>query len=228
MTLLAAFRALLAKATGQADLVIGTPIANRNHKEIEGLIGFFVNTLALRCDVRPDESFRSLLAREKASALAAYDHQDAPFELVVDALQLPRRLDLTPLFQVWFVHQNLPREALAQTTYQATAHAEAASKFDVTLYSVEEGAEIRLVWHYNPELFDEASITQLIADYQVLLASVAAEPAVRIDHLGSVRGRRRGATERDRRRRWHTALDVRGAADARRRDRGIPRRVRCR
>ncbi len=183
MTLLAGFRALLARATSETDLVIGTPIANRNHREIEGLIGFFVNTLALRGEVRPDEPFSSLLAREKATALAAYDHQDAPFELVVDALHVTRRLDITPLFQVWFVHQNIPRDARVHGEYVAPSGAENTSKFDLALYSLEDGDAIRCAWHYNADLFDEATIAQLVADYETLLAEVAARPAQRVDAL---------------------------------------------
>ncbi|MDX2086542.1 MAG: amino acid adenylation domain-containing protein [Kofleriaceae bacterium] len=182
MTLLAAFRALLARVTGQPDLVIGTPIANRNQREIEGLIGFFVNTLALRGEVDPDEAFTALLAREKAGALAAYDHQDTPFELIVDALHLERRLDPNQLFQVWFVHHNFPDEA-RDVGLDLAMSATHRSKFDLSIYSQESGGMLSFYWLYDPDLFDDATISQLVADYQALLGLVVDRPEILIGEL---------------------------------------------
>ena len=111
MILLAAFQALLARYSGQEDIVVGTPIANRNRAEIEGLIGFFANTLVLRTKVAGDLSFSDLLMRVKENALGAYAHQDIPFEKLVEELRPERSLSHNPLFQVLFSLQNAPRQA---------------------------------------------------------------------------------------------------------------------
>ncbi len=108
MTLLAAFGALLSRYSGQSDLVIGTPIANRTRSELEGLIGFFVNTLALRLDLSGDPSFTTLLERVRTVATEAYAHQDLPFEMLVARLAPERHLSQAPLFQVMFALENLP------------------------------------------------------------------------------------------------------------------------
>ena len=106
MTLLAAFYVLLSRYTGQQDIVVGTPITNRTHAETEGLIGFFMNTLALRGDLSDDPTFRELLTRVRATALGAYAHQDLPFEKLVEELQPERSMSHSPLFQVVFTLQN--------------------------------------------------------------------------------------------------------------------------
>ncbi|HEY4182360.1 MAG TPA: amino acid adenylation domain-containing protein [Kofleriaceae bacterium] len=180
MVLLAGFRALLSCVTGQNDVVIGTPIAGRNRREIEELVGFFINTLALRGEVSPDDAFTSALAREKAGALAAYDHQDIPFELVVEALHIERRIDITPLFQIWFVHQNMATRPLPEGVSAYGAAIEEASKFDLALYSQERDGTIELSWHYNPDLFDAPAIQRIVAHYETLLAAVVAHPGRRI------------------------------------------------
>ncbi len=108
MTLLAAFGALLSRYSGQSDLVIGTPIANRTRSELEGLIGFFVNTLALRLDLSGDPSFTTLLERVRTVATEAYAHQDLPFEMLVARLSPERHLSQAPIFQVMFALQNVP------------------------------------------------------------------------------------------------------------------------
>ena len=112
MTLLAAFATLLYRYAGQEDILVGTPIANRQRKEIEPLIGFFVNTLVLRLDLSQNPTFEQLLAQVRQVALQAYKHQDLPFELLVEQLQLVRNLSHSPLFQVMFVLQNNPRATL--------------------------------------------------------------------------------------------------------------------
>ncbi len=111
MTLLAAFQSLLARYAGQEDISVGTPIANRNRRDIEGLIGFFINTLVLRGDLSGEPSFSELLKRTREMTLGAYAHQDLPFEMIVDELQPDRDMSHTPLFQVMFVIQNAPMNA---------------------------------------------------------------------------------------------------------------------
>ena len=182
--LLAGFRALLARYTGQHDLVIGTPVANRSQREVEGLIGFFVNTLALRSDVRADDRFTTVLAKERQNALAAYDHQDTPIERILDALDLERRLDLNPLFQVWFVHQNVPDSVRAfGEPFRAQSDHVGASKFDLALYSVEAEEELRFAWFYNADLFDSSTIERMISHYHALLSEIAEHPDLRVDEL---------------------------------------------
>src|SRR5262249_20776451 len=112
MTLLGAFDVLLSRYSGQKDVVLGTDIANRNRAEIEGLIGFFVNQLVLRVEVRGEESFRELLKRVREVCLGAYGHQDVPFERLVEELQPERDLSRSPLFQAKLIWQNTAREGL--------------------------------------------------------------------------------------------------------------------
>jgi non-ribosomal peptide synthetase component F len=108
MVLLAGWQTLLSRYSGQSDVVVGTPIANRNRMETEGLIGFFVNTLALRADLRGRPSFRELLRQVREVTLGAYAHQDVPFEKLVEELQPERRSRASPIFQVSFALQNAP------------------------------------------------------------------------------------------------------------------------
>ena len=124
MLLLAAFQTLLHRYSGQDDIVVGSPVANRDRSEVEGLIGYFVNMLALRTDLSGDPSFRTLLRRVREVALGAYEHQDLPFEMVVEALQPPRDPSRTPLFQVMFVLQNnrLPDVAGTELSYTPSDH----------------------------------------------------------------------------------------------------------
>ena len=133
--LLSAWAAVLARLSGQHDLVIGTPSANRGRREIESLIGFFVNTLALRIDLSGDPSVAELIARAQRTALAAQDHQDLPFEQVVEIVQPPRSLDRSPLFQVMFAWQNNERAAVDLPDLQVAPHATVLHKvkFDLEL-----------------------------------------------------------------------------------------------
>src|SRR2546428_7007750 len=112
MALLAAFQTLLHRYTGQDDIAVGSLIANRNRVELEGLIGFFVNTLVLRTDLSGDPSFQELLARVRTVTLGAYEHQDMPFETLLEELRPPRDLSRNPLFQILFVLHNTPQQAL--------------------------------------------------------------------------------------------------------------------
>src|SRR5262249_44468529 len=133
MTLLAAFRILLYRSTGQEAIAIGTPIANRQESAIEDLIGFFVNTLALRIDVTSDMTFKELLSRVREVTLGAYAHQDVPFEKLVEELQPERVRNLHPLFQVMFAMQNAPRSTLnlPGLTFSWQEFEHGATRFDI-------------------------------------------------------------------------------------------------
>ncbi|MBR8838437.1 MAG: amino acid adenylation domain-containing protein [Stigonema ocellatum SAG 48.90 = DSM 106950] len=186
MTLEAAFVTLLYRYSGQEDIVIGTPIANRNHPEIEPLIGFFVNTLVLRNDLSGNPSFVELLARVRQVALQAYAHQDVPFEQVVEALQPERNLSHSPLFQVMFDWQNAPveRRSLPGLALTPLSIEDAIAKFDLTL-SMEESVAQGLVgaWEYNTDLFDEETIARMAVHFQTLLAAIVAHPEQSISEL---------------------------------------------
>ncbi len=185
MTLLAAFQVLLARWSGQDDIAVGTPIANRTRPEIEPLIGFFVNTLVLRGDLSGDPSFRQLLGRVRETTLGAYDHQDLPFERLVEELKPPRDLSRSPLFQVMLVLQNVPMPAvdLADLTLQSLPIATAAVKFDLELGLVEIGGQLNAQIDYNTDLFDAATIAHMAGHFLTLLAGVVADPAAPIGRL---------------------------------------------
>ncbi|HEX6287737.1 MAG TPA: condensation domain-containing protein, partial [Herpetosiphonaceae bacterium] len=178
MTLLAAFDVLLHRYTGQTDIVVGSPIANRNRAEIEPLIGFFVNTLALRADLSGQPTFRELLCRVRAVALEAYAHQDLPFERLVDALQLPRDLSRPPLFQVMFVLQNapLPSLNLEDLTLEPVTIDSRTSRFDLTLELVPTEHALTATFEYSTDLFEAQTIERMAAHWQMLLTAVVADP----------------------------------------------------
>jgi amino acid adenylation domain-containing protein/non-ribosomal peptide synthase protein (TIGR01720 family) len=176
MTLLATLQTLLYRYTGQEDIVVGTAIANRNQVEVENLIGFFVNTLALRADLSGNPSFRSLLKQVRKVCLDAYTHQDLPFEKVVDVVQPERSLSTSPLFQVMFVLQNgidlnldfVDLSGRFENVYNQTA------KFDLTITMAESPEGLAGVVEYNTDLFDSTSIEHFIAHFQMLLQGVTA------------------------------------------------------
>src|SRR5436309_4316798 len=136
MTLLAAFQLLLSRYTGQDDVVVGTPIAGRTRVETEELIGCFLNMLVLRIGIAGTATFRELLARVRAVCLDSYNHQELPFEKLLEDLQPERNLSHTPLFQVLFNMLNFPNAPieLPGLTIELLTHPDIGSKFDVTLY----------------------------------------------------------------------------------------------
>jgi amino acid adenylation domain-containing protein len=182
MTLLAAFQALLYKYTGQEEIVVGTPIAGRNFPEIENLVGFFVNTLALRTDLSGDPTFIELLQRVRETSLQAYAHQDVPFEMLVEDLQPERSLNRTPLFQVMFALQNAPHGTLQLPGLQITIMdvEDSSTKFDLSLdlLESEQGFQCRL--RYNADLFEARTIRRMAGHFQRLLTAAAAAPEQRI------------------------------------------------
>ena len=174
MTLLAAFNLLLYRYTGQQDICVGTPVANRNRHEFEALIGFFVNTLVLRTRITSAGGFRELLGAVRDTALAAFAHQDTPFETLVEELQPGRDPSRTPFFQVMFVMQNTPRPDAAADGVQMVPRLlyTPTAKFDLTL-EVEKSGELlegRVV--YNSDLFDPATIERFADHYERLLGAI--------------------------------------------------------
>ena len=178
MTLLAAFKLLLYRYTGQADICVGTPIAGREHTATEKLIGFFVNTLALRTGLSGVSTFRQLLDRVRAVSLGAYGHQDLPFEKLIEEIHPDRRLNRQPFFQVFFNMLNFERHHLEVPglLLEALPVAENTFKFDITLYAVELGERLELILHYNPDMFTTARMSELLRQYQGLLDQIVLDP----------------------------------------------------
>ncbi|HEV7516109.1 MAG TPA: condensation domain-containing protein, partial [Thermoanaerobaculia bacterium] len=184
ITLWAAFAALLNRYTGQEDLTVGSPIANRNRPEIEGLIGFFVNMLPLRLRLAPGASFADLLGAAREAALAAYEHQDLPFERLVDELGVTRDLSRHPVFQSTLILQNtaMPPLALRQASLSLVEIDWGSTAFDLALFcwetrlweSLEAG--LSLIVSYSSELFDSATLRRLTGHFKVLLRAAVADP----------------------------------------------------
>ena len=185
MTLLAAFEALLYRYSGQESFAIGTPIANRTDEALEQLIGFFVNTLALRASLEGNPSFVELLARVQKEALGGYAHQAVPFERLVEQLGVERALDRAALFQVMFILQNTPVDelSLAGLRLEALPIASGTAKFDLTLAMEERGDELTGVFEYATELFDAATIERMAQQLERLLEGVVANPEQRVAEL---------------------------------------------
>ncbi|MBV9790645.1 MAG: amino acid adenylation domain-containing protein [Chloroflexi bacterium] len=185
MTLLAAFQTLLFRYSGQPDVVVGSPIAGRTQAELEKLIGFFVNTLALRTDLSGQPSFVELLRRVRETTLGAYAHQDLPFELLIDALQPERDLSHHPLFQAMFVLQNVPMPALQldDLRLEPVELDPGIAKFDLTLTLTEIPAGLVGSFEYNTDLFERTTIERMVGHFQTLVAAIVAEPEQQIDRL---------------------------------------------
>src|SRR5581483_4063216 len=178
MTLLAAFQVLLFRYSGQQDLVVGSVIANRTRPELEGLIGFFANTLALRTDLSGNPHFREVLQRVKKGALEAYDHQDLPFEKLVEELRPQRDLSFNPLFQVMFVLQNAPQSPRTQIVFSQRSFDvdPQASVFDLTLMLTDTKQGIHGFFKYNTDLFEKNTISRMAAHLSILLEGIVAQP----------------------------------------------------
>jgi amino acid adenylation domain-containing protein len=207
MVLLGAFQVLLSRYSSQEDVAVGTPIAGRNRSETEGLIGFFVNTLVMRTDLSGDPSFRELLGRVREVALDAFEHQDLPFEKLVEELRLERDLSRTPLFQVFFNVLNafdtatelsglkvellgrVREVALGSYAHQAVSRSGprdqqlAQSKFDLTLDVLERREGLDLVFVYNADLFDDATIERMLEHLKTLLEGIVEDPDRHLSEL---------------------------------------------
>jgi non-ribosomal peptide synthetase component F len=185
MTLLGAFAVLLSRYSGQEDVVVGTATANRGRREVEGLIGFFVNMLALRIDVSGDPSFGQLLGRVREVTLGAYAHQEIPFGKLIDGLHLQRSPNFNPLFQAVFVLQNAPAEELRSPGVTITplpVETESA-QFDLVLVMEElrEGLAGSLI--YSADLFERATAERMVRHLGNLLEEVVRDEEQRLSSL---------------------------------------------
>lgn len=185
MTLLATFKVLLHRYTEQEDILVGSPIANRGRPELEGLLGCFVNTLVLRTDLSGNPTFRELLQRVREVTMAAYEHQEVPFEKLVEELQPTRDLSHSALFQVLFVLQNVPLAAqeLPGFTISPVEVECGTAKFDVMLCLQETSNGLRACLEYNSDLFEASTIGRMLGHFRRLLEAVVAHPDQRIASL---------------------------------------------
>ncbi len=188
MVLLAGFDTLLHRYTNQDGIAVGTPIANRNRAEIENLIGFFVNTLVIRSDFSEELTFVDLLDQIRENTLEAYAHQDLPFEMIVDAVQPQRNLSHSPIFQVMFAMQtqgsvvdakneNSSDENFTIRPYEV--HSE-TSKFDLTLFMMENEGVFQGAWEFNTDLFEPSTIDRMIVHFTNLMSGILADPSQKI------------------------------------------------
>jgi acyl-CoA synthetase (AMP-forming)/AMP-acid ligase II/alpha-ketoglutarate-dependent taurine dioxygenase/acyl carrier protein len=188
ITLLAAFKTLLWQYTGGAnDIIVGTPISGRTRVEVEGVIGYFLNTLALRTDLTGDPSFQEVLQRLRRVVLEAYAHQEVPFELLVKTLRPERSPQHTPVFQVVFNWQNIPLPILQLPGLTLTPHEldTGTVKHALTLYMRPHAGMLAGTLVYNPDLFDTATMAGMRDDFLAVLHRVVEQPAVRLSQLGT-------------------------------------------
>lgn len=185
MLLLAGFKILLAKYSGQDDIVVGTPAMNRGAAQWQHTVGYFTNTLALRSGLRWQSSVTEFVAQVKATTLQALERQHVPFEAVLEALHAPRDLAHSPVFQAMFAYQATPLDSLRLGELQATPRAvgNGSAKFDLQLLAFEAGAQLRCEFEYSTDLFAAASIERLAAHYRQVLNAMLADPALPLAQL---------------------------------------------
>jgi len=187
MTLLGAFAVLLYRYSGQSEMVIGTPIANRNLIETEGLIGFFVNTLAMRTQVGGDPTFRELVKSVREVVLGAYAHQDVPFERIVEELKPERDLSRSPIFQVMMTWQNAPVEELelegVKISYVGVPAETVKYDLGLTMWERMGSGEVEGAIDYATDMFDEERVRRMSEHFVMLLENIVAAPAAPISSL---------------------------------------------
>ncbi|MEC9375345.1 MAG: non-ribosomal peptide synthase/polyketide synthase, partial [Pseudomonadota bacterium] len=185
MLLFSAFNVLLNRYTGADDLVVGSPIAGRTRTETEGLIGFFVNTLALRTNIADNPTFNELLQRVRKSTLDAYDHQELPFEKLVEELKPERNTSYSPVFQVVFALQEFPSDGINffQTETSPLDFDTGSSKFDLILFVLDTPEKLSVSVEYNTDLFNENTIERLMNHYASLLSGIIEMPRAEISAL---------------------------------------------
>ena len=177
-TLLGAFKVLLQRYTGQNDIQVGAAISGRNRAEIEGLLGFFVNTLVMRTDLSGDPTFRELLRRVKETTLGAYAHQDLPFEKLVEVLNPERNASHSSMFQVMLSMLNMPMQpwSLPGLQHERKMIDSGTSKFDLTLYVMEELQGLTFICEYNTDLFNRNRIERMLGHFEILIGGIVADP----------------------------------------------------
>ena len=182
MTLLAALNVLLYRLSGQNDILVGCPVANRNRRETEALIGFFVNTLVLRNQPRGEQPFADFMAAVRDATLDAYQYQDTPFELIVDALQPERNLSHAPIFQVMLVYQNVPSTAMQAPGLRVTPLKQPTStaKFDLTFIVSDAEGKLEGSVQFGTDLFQRSTVARMVQQWQSILAEVVGNPRSKI------------------------------------------------
>ncbi|WP_416242134.1 amino acid adenylation domain-containing protein [Bacillus velezensis] len=195
MVLLAAYNTLLARLSGQEDIIVGSPIAGRPHKDLEPILGMFVNTLAIRTEPKGDKRFTDYLAEVRQAALEAYEHQDYPFEELVERLGVQRDTSRNPLFDAMLVVQNMKHEELLLDGLhiQPADVSRPVSKFDVTLQASEGGGQIHFLFEYAASLFRKETMQRWASHFMTMLEHIVREPETSIQAISMLT-----AAERDR------------------------------
>lgn len=185
MVLLAGLKALLHGYTGMQDIAVGSPVANRNREELEGLIGCFINTLVLRTQFLPESSFRDLVRRIRGTVLEAFEHQEDPFEEVLHEIQPERSLSASPLFNILFLfhHFRFQTAQGGELTFRPEITFTETSKFDLSLFVFDEPDHLELLAEYNSDLFDGSTILRLLQDLERVLTAAAAAPDAQVSQL---------------------------------------------
>jgi amino acid adenylation domain-containing protein len=185
MALFSAFAILLSRYSGQRDIVVGSPVANRTQSQVEHLIGFFVNTLVLRLNLKGNPTFEEVLKQTRQMVLGAYAHQDIPFEQLVEELQPERDLSQSPLFQVLFILQNPPivNLELSGLRVELLKQESVVAKFDLSLFIFETTQDLTAVFEYNTDLFEQATIERMAGHLQTLISGLVANPKLPIHEL---------------------------------------------
>jgi amino acid adenylation domain-containing protein len=185
MVLLAAFQVLLGRLSGQDDFGVGTPVANRNRVETEGLIGCFLNLLVLRADLRANPTFRELLGRVRPTVIAAFQHGEAPFELLAEELRSSRDPGRSPLFQVLFVlhNQQIPLPDIPGLDVSFAPGTDDTAKYNLTLEILDHGSDVRARLEYDTSLFDAATVRAMAERLVRLLRGIVTDPDRRIGFL---------------------------------------------
>jgi non-ribosomal peptide synthetase component F len=183
--LLAGFGVLLSWYSGEAEVVVGTDVANRLNRETEDIIGFFINQLVMRIDLSGNLTFRELLKHVREVALDAYAHQDLPFDLLVKALRPERDFSRSPLFQVKFALQNFPLPVieLSDITLTPLEIKMERAELDLTLFMWESESGLKGSLEYNTDLFDREMVSQMSGHFKLLLSVIAERADIRLDEL---------------------------------------------
>src|SRR5205085_1906322 len=186
MTLLATYQVLLWRLSGERDISVGTPVAGRTRSEVEPLIGLFVNTLVMRTQIDSRESFTELLNRVRQSCLGAYEHQELPFERLVEELQPQRSLSYQPLFQVMFQLQRAGASLVSMRGLEVSGFGREAgeqAKFDLSLAMVDGGAQLRGAMSYNADLFERETVERMLSSFTELVTSISEDALQRVGEL---------------------------------------------